>query len=199
MKKCLIIPLHKLKATSMKFEETKLRGSHTVDILAAADERGWFARTFDKDEFNKIGFNSQWVQINHSFTNKAGTIRGMHYQLSPFSEVKLVRCVAGVVFDVIIDLRNESDTFLQWFGTELSAENKKMIFIPEGFAHGFQTLSDNCELIYHHSQFYEPSSERGIKYDDPMINIVWMNKITNISKRDSEHRYIDEKFEGINI
>lgn len=183
----------------MKFEETKLMGSYVVDILAAADERGWFARTFCIDEFRKIGFTANWMQINHSFTNKTGTVRGMHYQLPPFTEIKLVRCIAGSVFDVIIDLRKESDTFLKWFGTELSADNKKMIYIPEGFAHGFQTLTDNCELIYHHSQFYEPGSEAGIKYDDPAINIQWPNTVTNISKRDEEHSYITKNFEGIKI
>jgi len=183
----------------MKFKETKLAGSYVVDIVAAADERGWFARTFDKDEFKKIGFSAEWVQLNHSFTNKGGTLRGMHYQLPPFAEIKLLRCIAGAIFDVIIDLRKNSATFLQWFGTELSAENKKMIYIPEGFAHGFQTLTDNCELIYHHSQFYEPGFEGGIKYDDPMINIQWPTKVTNVSKRDEEHPYLAKNFEGIKI
>ena len=183
----------------MKFEETKLAGSYVADIFAAEDERGWFARTFDKDEFKKINFDGEWVQLNHSFTNVAGTVRGMHYQLPPFAEIKLVRCVAGAIFDVIIDLRKNSDTFLKWFGTELSAKNKKMIYIPEGFAHGFQTLTDNCELIYHHSQFYKPGFEGGIKYDDMMINIKWPGKIINISKRDEQHKYLDKKFEGIKI
>lgn len=183
----------------MKFEETKLKGSFVADIFAAADERGWFARTFCKEEFKKIGFTAEWVQLNHSFTNVAGTIRGMHYQLPPFAEIKLVRCIAGAVFDVIIDLRKNSATFLKWFGTELSAENKKMIYIPEGFAHGFQTLADNSELIYHHSQFYKPGFEGGIKYDDKMINIKWPRKVTTISKRDNEHNYLAENFNGIKI
>lgn len=183
----------------MKFEETKLKGSFVADIFAASDERGWFARTFCKEEFKKIGFTAEWVQLNHSFTNVAGTIRGMHYQLPPFAEIKLVRCIAGAVFDVIIDLRKNSATFLKWFGTELSAENKKMIYIPEGFAHGFQTLADNSELIYHHSQFYKPGFEGGIKYDDKMINIKWPRKVTTISKRDNEHNYLAENFNGIKI
>ena len=183
----------------MKFVETVLKGSYVADVVAANDERGWFARIFDKNEFKNIGFEAEWVQLNHSFTNKTGTVRGMHYQLPPFAEIKLVRCIAGAVFDVIIDLRKNSDTFLQWFGTELSAKNKKMLYIPEGFAHGFQTLTDDCELIYHHSQFYKPGSEGGIKYDDPMINIKWPGKVTNISKRDEEHPYLDKNFEGIKI
>ena len=183
----------------MKFEKTKLPGSYIVDIAAANDERGWFARTFDKNEFTKIGFTGEWVQMNHSFTNKKGTIRGMHYQLPPFAEIKLVRCIAGAVFDVIIDIRNNSDTFLQWYGTELSAGNKKMLYIPEGFAHGFQTLTDNCELIYHHSQFYKPGFEGGIKYNDTLINIEWPQEITNLSNRDEEHAYLADNFEGIKI
>ena len=183
----------------MKFEQTKLAGSYVVDILATTDERGWFARTFDKEEFKQIGFNGEWVQLNHSFTNKKGTVRGMHYQLPPFAEIKLVRCSAGAVFDIIIDLRENSDSFLQWFGTELSATNKKMLYIPEGFAHGFQTLSDNCELIYHHSQFYKPGFEGGIKYNDALINIQWPADVTNISTRDEEHPFLDKNFKGIKI
>jgi dTDP-4-dehydrorhamnose 3,5-epimerase len=183
----------------MNFKQTKLAGSYVVDIAATTDERGWFARTFDKNEFNKIGFTGEWVQLNHSFTNKKGTIRGMHYQLPPFAEIKLVRCIAGAVFDAVIDLRENSDTFLKWFGTELSAVNKKMLYIPGGFAHGFQTLTDNCELIYHHSQFYKPGVEGGIKYNDELINITWPEKVTNISRRDEEHPLLDKNFTGIKI
>ena len=183
----------------MKFEKTNLEGSYIVDITAASDERGWFARTYDKNEFSQIGFKGEWVQLNHSFTNKKGTIRGMHYQLPPFAEIKLVRCIAGAVFDVIIDLRKNSGTFLHWFGTELSAGNKKMLYIPEGFAHGFQTLADNCELIYHHSQFYQPGFEAGIKYNDTMVNIEWPEEVTTISKRDEAHTYLDSHFQGIKI
>lgn len=181
----------------MNFEETKLAGSHVINISPVVDERGWFARTYCKDEFKKIGFNGEWVQINHSFTGKKGIIRGMHYQVPPFAEIKLVRCIAGAVFDVIIDLRKHSSTFLQWFGTELSAENRKMIYIPEGFAHGFQTLTNNCELIYHHSQYYKPGFEAGIKYNDPMIHIQWQSEPDNVSERDSGHAFLTKNFEGI--
>jgi dTDP-4-dehydrorhamnose 3,5-epimerase len=183
----------------MKFEKTKLSGSYIVDIVAVSDERGWFARAFDKNEFAQIGFMGEWVQMNHSFTNKKGTVRGMHYQIPPFAEIKLVRCIAGAVFDVIIDVRKNSDTFLHWFGTELSAANKKMLYIPEGFAHGYQTLTDNCELIYHHSQFYTPGFEAGIKYNDKMIKIEWPAEVTNTSKRDDEHPHLADNFEGIKI
>lgn len=138
----------------MIFTETLLKGSYIIELSAFTDDRGWFARTYCKNEFAAIGHTAEWVQMNHSFTKDKGAIRGMHYQLPPFSEIKMVRCIAGAVYDVIVDLRKDSPTFLQWYGTELSAANKKMLYIPEGFAHGFQTLQNDCELIYHHSQFY---------------------------------------------
>jgi dTDP-4-dehydrorhamnose 3,5-epimerase len=181
----------------MNFTETPLKGSFVVDLNPFADSRGWFARTYCKNEFEKIGHNKEWLQLNHSATFKKGTIRGMHYQIQPFSEIKLVRCIAGSVYDVIIDLRKKSRTFLQWFGAELSAQNKKMIYIPEGFAHGFQTLTDDCELIYHHSALYVPDSEGGIKYDEPRVNIKWPLDVTEMSQRDQDHPYIDNNFNGI--
>ena len=181
----------------MIFRETPLKGCYIIELSPFIDERGWLARTYCKNEFGKIGHTKEWVQLNHSFTNKPGTIRGMHYQLAPFAEIKLVRCIAGAVYDVVIDLRKESPTFLQWSGVELSAENKKMIYIPEGYAHGFQTLSDNCELIYHHSQFYKTGIEAGIKYDDPKLNIMWPSSVTNISERDKQHPLLDVNFKGV--
>jgi len=183
----------------MNFEATGLNGSYVVTIVPVTDDRGWFVRTFCKDEFKKIGHNDEWVQINHSFTNEAGTIRGMHFQKPPFAETKLIRCIAGNVFDVIIDLRKNSNTFLKWFGVELSAENKKMIYIPNGFAHGFQTLTDSCQLIYHHTAFYTPGFEEGIKYNDKMIHISWPKEVTRISERDNGHQWLSSSFEGINI
>jgi len=181
----------------MIFTETKLRGSYVVGLEPFTDERGWFARTYCKNEFAAIGHSAEWVQLNHSFTKLPGAIRGMHYQLPPFSEIKLVRCIAGAVFDVIIDLRKDSPTFLQWFGTEISAANRNMMYIPAGFAHGFQTLSDDAELIYHHSQFYEPGVEGGISYDDPKVKIEWPLELTTISERDMQHPYLGNEFEGI--
>ncbi len=183
----------------MKFTETVLKGSYVIDLEPMIDERGWFVRTFCKDEFRRIGHTAEWVQLNHSFTKKKGTIRGMHFQLSPFTEIKLVRCISGAVFDVIIDLRKSSSTFLKWFGVELSAENKKMIYIPEGFAHGFQSLTKDCELLYHHSALYTPGFEGGIRYNDKFVNINWPKKVTEISKRDKEHPLLNESYEGINI
>lgn len=181
----------------MIFTETALKGSYVIDLDLYIDERGWFARTYCKNEFAKIGHTKEWVQSNHSFTIQSGTIRGMHYQLPPFSEIKQVRCIAGAVYDVIVDIRKGSETFLQWVGIELSAANNKMIYIPEGFAHGFQALSDNCELIYNHSQFYEPGVEGGIKYNDTIINITWPLPVTNISARDNGHPVLDANFKGI--
>lgn len=183
----------------MKFTATGLKGSYVVDTFPIEDERGWFVRTFSKDEFSEIGNLKEWLQMNHSFTNEAGTLRGMHFQKPPFSEIKLVRCVAGKVFDVIIDLRKNSETFLKWFGLELSAENKKMIYIPEGFAHGFITLTDSCQLVYNHSAYYTPGFEGGIKYDDKMININWPAVVKNISARDEGHPALDKNFEGLNL
>ena len=181
----------------MIFTPTSLPGSYRVGLKPFEDERGWFVRTWCKNEFASIGHNSEWVQMNHSFTNKKGTIRGMHFQLPPHGEIKMVRCIAGAVFDVIVDLRKDSPTFLQWFGMELSAVNKDMFYIPQGFAHGFQTLQNNCELLYHHSQFYTPGAEGGILYNDPVVNIEWPLAAKNISERDAKHTLLNENFKGI--
>jgi dTDP-4-dehydrorhamnose 3,5-epimerase len=181
----------------MIFNETLLKGSYVIELEPFADERGWFARTFCKEEFSKIGHDKEWLQLNHSYTKQHGLVRGMHYQVPPFSEIKLVRCIAGAVYDVIIDLRKGSSTFLNYFGTELSSTNKKMIYIPEGFAHGFQTLTDNCELIYHHTAMYMPGSEGGIKYDDKIPGIEWPLPITAVSERDKAHNYLEKDFKGI--
>lgn len=181
----------------MIFSPAPLNGSYVIELSPFSDSRGWFARTYCKDEFKQIGHSKEWVQLNHSVTYKTGSIRGMHYQVQPYSEIKMVRCIAGAVYDVIIDLREGSSTFLNWFGTELSAENKNMLFIPEGFAHGFQTLTDNSELIYHHTELYTPGAEAGIKYNEPLVNIQWPLAITEISERDKNHPYLDVHFKGI--
>lgn len=181
----------------MIFTPTVLAGSFVIEPSVFEDDRGWFARFYCKNEFEAIGHKKEWVQLNHSFTKEKGTIRGMHYQLYPFREIKMVKCIAGAAYDVIIDLRKNSPTFLKWFGTELSAKNKRMLYIPEGFAHGFQCLQDNCELIYHHSEFYAPNSEAGVKYNDPMINISWPLPVANLSPRDESHAPLKENFKGI--
>jgi len=181
----------------MIFTPTHLKGVYIIDLQPVGDSRGWFSRTYCKKEFTAIGHHKEWVQLNHSFTAAKGSVRGMHYQLPPFSEIKMVRCIAGAVLDVVIDLRKDSPTFLQWMGVELSAGNKKMIYIPEGFAHGFQCLMDNCELLYHHSEFYTPGAEGGIRYNDPLVGINWPLEPTEISDRDQTHPFLDKNFKGI--
>jgi dTDP-4-dehydrorhamnose 3,5-epimerase len=181
----------------MKFLPTPLKDSYIITLDTIQDSRGWFARVYCKDEFKQIGHDKEWVQLNHSFTSAKGALRGMHFQYPPFREVKMVRCIAGAVYDVIIDLREDSPTFLQHIGVELSAANKLMLYIPEGFAHGFQALTADCELLYHHSEFYTPGSEGGIKYNDPKINIAWPLPVTDISERDNKHAELTENFKGI--
>jgi dTDP-4-dehydrorhamnose 3,5-epimerase len=181
----------------MIFTPTSLAGSYVIDLETKPDERGWFARYYCKKEFKEIGHTKEWVQMNHSFTAQKGTIRGMHFQLHPYKEIKMLRCIAGSVYDVIIDLRKDSATFLKWTGVELSAANKKMLYIPGGFAHGFQCLEDNCELIYHHSEFYNPEAESGIRYNDPAVTIKWPLPVTVLSPRDESHSLLTENFKGI--
>lgn len=181
----------------MIFTQTELSGCYTVDLQPFSDERGWFARTYCKNEFAAIGHDAEWVQLNQSFTRTKGTVRGMHFQLRPFEEIKLVRCIAGSVFDVVVDIRKDSPTFLTWTGVELSAANKRMIYIPRGFAHGFQALTGDAELIYHHSQFYTPGVEGGIRADDPMLGIQWPLPVTGLSDRDQQHPLLDDHFKGI--
>lgn len=181
----------------MIFSPTFLSGSFIIEPNVLTDDRGWFARFYCKNEFKEIGHKKEWVQLNHSVTNKKGSIRGMHFQVKPFGEIKMVKCIAGAVYDVIIDLRQDSETFLNWFGTELSAKNRKMLYIPEGFAHGFQCLEDKCELIYHHSEFYTPAAEAGLRYDDPVIKINWPLPLTVISPRDELHPFLDGNFKGL--
>ena len=181
----------------MTFQPTTLEGSYTITLTPNSDDRGWFARTYCEKEFAAIGHHENWVQLNHSYTGKAGTIRGMHFQVPPFKEIKLVRCIRGSVYDVIIDIRKNSTTFLHWYGVKLSPADTNMLYIPAGFAHGFQTLEDDSELIYHHSAMYEPGHEGGIQYNDPAVAIRWPLAVTVISDRDRNHPPITENFKGI--
>lgn len=183
----------------MVFIKTPLAGAFVIKLEPFQDERGLFARTFCQKEFEQIGHTENFVQFNHSMTVAKGCIRGMHFQKPPFAEIKLIRCIKGKVWDVIVDIRQNSMTFLKWFGVELSAENQKMIYIPKGFAHGFQTLEPNTELIYHHTAFYTPSAEGGLKYDDPKLKIDWKLTPEQLSKKDQEYNYINENFKGIVI
>lgn len=181
----------------MIFSPTPLKDSYIIEPEQFNDNRGWFARYYCKKEFSRIKHQKDWVQLNHSFTLKKGTVRGMHYQIAPYMEIKMIRCIAGAVFDVIVDLRKNSSTFLRWFGVVLSAQNKKMLYIPEGFAHGFQSLSDDVELLYHHSEYYNPAAENGIRYDDPRLKIEWPLPVSIISEKDSAQPYFDNNFKGI--
>lgn len=181
----------------MQFDQTFLSGLYIINLNLFTDERGWFARTYCKREFEQIGHHKEWAQINHSFTKQKATLRGLHFQYPPFGEAKLIRCISGSIYDVAVDIRKDSPTFLKWFGIELSSENKKMIYMPEGFAHGFQALSNDCEIMYFHTGFYTPDAEGGIKYDDPLIKINWTLPISEISERDQKHPYLAETFKGI--
>jgi dTDP-4-dehydrorhamnose 3,5-epimerase len=157
----------------MIFIETKLKNAFIIESERIEDHRGFFARAWCKNEFKAHGLNDRLVQCNLSFNRHRGTIRGMHYQESPHEETKIVRCTRGAIYDVIIDLRRESATYLKWIGVELTAENRKMLYIPEGFAHGYQTLENNTEIFYLTSQFFSPESERGVCWDDPTFAIEW--------------------------
>lgn len=183
----------------MKFFETKLKDVYIIEPEPFIDERGKFYRVFCENELKEIGLTKKIVQINQSLTKQKGAIRGLHFQYPPKAEIKMVKCVSGSIFDVAIDLRKNSPTFLQWHGEILSAENMKMMVVPEGFAHGFQALEDNCEIIYFVTEFYSPENEEGVRYNDPKINIKWSLKITNISDKDRNQDLLDENFLGITI
>lgn len=177
----------------MIFTETKLKGAFLIDIEPREDERGFFARSWCEDEFAKYGLNTRVVQCNISFNKKRGTLRGMHYQSEPFPEAKLARCTAGAIYDVILDLRPNSPTFKQWVSVELTAENRRALYIPEGFAHGFQTLEDNTEVFYQMSEFYHPECARGVRWDDPAFGIEWPIEEIIISVSDKQFTLIGKQ------
>jgi dTDP-4-dehydrorhamnose 3,5-epimerase len=170
----------------MRFIETPLNGAWVVDLDLLGDERGWFARTFDAEEFAARGCNPNVVQCNASFNAREGTLRGMHYQAEPHGESKLVRCARGAVFDVAVDLRAGSPTHTRWHGVELSAANRLAFYIPPGLAHGFQTLSDDAEVLYQMGHAYVPEAARGVRWDDPAFAIEWPEPASErtISERD---------------
>lgn len=183
----------------MEFIKTPLEGLYIIKHNVLQDDRGLFTRTFCKEEFKSIGFEKDFLQFNHSFNVKKGTIRGLHYQLKPCTETKLIRCVQGAVYDVAVDIRQGSTTFLQYFGIELSSTNFLSILIPDGFAHGFQTLEDNSALIYHHTQKYTPIADAGLRYDDDMIKINWPLPPVNVSNKDYSYTLLDYQFKGLII
>lgn len=157
----------------MRFLATPLPGAWVVELDLLADERGWFARTFDAHEFAERGLDPTVVACNASFTARRDTLRGMHYQADPHGEPKLVRCVRGAIYDVAIDLRRDSPAFCRWHAVELSADNRRLYYLPPGLAHGFQTLTDDCEVAYQMGSPYVPDASRGVRWDDPAFGIEW--------------------------
>lgn len=169
----------------MIFKETGLKGAYVIEPERIEDHRGFFARAWCRKEFDNVGLETDFVQCNLSFNISKGTVRGMHFQKNPYQEVKLVRCIKGEIFDVIVDLVPASDTYMQWFGIHLTEENRKMLYVPKNYAHGYQTLCDGSEVFYQVSQFYMPGSEGGLRWDDAELAIQWpITKGVTISEKD---------------
>lgn len=168
----------------MKFFKTKLSGVFRAHIEPRCDERGFFARSWCEQEFESNGLNSRLVQCNVSFNTRKGTLRGMHYQAAPYPEAKLVRCTRGAIYDVVVDLRRESPTFRQWIGATLTADNREMLYVPEGCGHGFLTLENETEVFYQMSEFYHSDLARGVRWNDPAFGIEWPAGVEQISERD---------------
>lgn len=176
----------------MIFTETKLAGAYLVELERFDDKRGFFARSWSQKEFAAQGLESRLVEINVSFNHLKGTLRGMHYQEAPHGQVKVVRCTRGAIFDVIIDLRPSSSTFKQWVAAELTADNHSALYIPLDFAHGFQTLMDNSEILYQMSDPFVPGSGRGVRWNDPAVGIDWPDDVRTINARDAEYPDFEE-------
>lgn len=171
----------------MRFIPTNLFGAYLIEPELISDERGFFARTYCRDEFAQKGLNPGLFQCNISYNKVCGTLRGMHYQKEPYPEAKLVRCTQGAIYDVIVDLRTDSSTFSQWFGVELTAENRKGLYVPEGFAHGFLTRMDDTEVLYQMSEFFHAECGAGVRWNDPVFAIDWPGDIAMISDRDAHY------------
>jgi len=177
---------------------TSMQGLFVIEPNTFSDDRGSFSRVYCEEELR--GFSNITIkQINHSLTKEKGTVRGLHFQYEPNTETKMVKCIKGSVFDVIVDIRKDSATFLKTFSIELTEKNQKMIYIPKGFSHGFQTLEDDTELLYFHSSIYTPSNEGALNVVDPLLDIKWPLDIINLSKRDDKHEFLDINFKGIEI
>ena len=171
----------------MNFGPTPLADAFVIEMQLFSDDRGFFSYSFDRSKMEAAGIKAELVQSNLSFNHKKGTLRGMHFQIEPRAQPKLVRCTAGAVFDCIVDLRPQSPTYCQWFGVELSAANHRSLYIPKGFAHGFQTLEDNSELLYDMFEWYAPETARGVRYNDPAFAIKWPLEVSVISDRDATY------------
>jgi dTDP-4-dehydrorhamnose 3,5-epimerase len=179
--------------------DTPIPDLKIIERQQLGDSRGFLSRLFCADELAVAGWHKPIMQINQTFTPKQGTMRGMHFQRPPHAEMKLVTCLRGAIWDVAVDLRAESPTFMQWHAEELSAANHRALLIPEGFAHGFQSLSGDCELIYLHSAAYAPRAEAGLNPQDPMLSISWPLAITGLSSRDAQHPMLDHSFKGVTL
>lgn len=177
--------------------ETSINGLRILQRKPIGDTRGYFERLFCNEELAELVPGASIAQINHTVTVNVGTVRGMHFQKPPHAEIKFVSCLCGEVFDVAVDLRYKSPTFLQWYAELLTADNHKTLVIPEGFAHGFQTLTDNCEMLYFHTAAYQPVAEDGLNAQDPRLGITWPLPVNNLSSRDAAHPFLDNGFKGI--
>lgn len=185
--------------SKLKIENTKLEGLYVLQSVIHEDDRGSFSRVFCEEELSEVLAGENIKQINHSVTDTKGTVRGMHFQYAPNTEVKIVKCIKGKILDVVVDIRKDSKTFLKQFSIELSAKNKTMLYIPKGFAHGFQTLENNTELFYLHTNIYTPNNEGALNIRDPLLNINFPLDIINLSKKDNEQAFIDNNFKGIEV
>ena len=182
----------------LKIITTSFNDLFVIEPNKYEDERGSFSRVYCAEELKELT-SIDIKQINHSFTKDKGTVRGMHFQYEPNCEVKIVKCISGSILDVVVDIRKNSPTFLKYFSIKLTKENQKMLYIPKGFAHGFQTLEDDTELLYMHSNIYTPSNEGALNVKDPLLGIKWLLDIKNLSKRDKEHKFLSTTFKGIDI
>lgn len=183
----------------MKIGQTTISGVMVVETCTQVDHRGAFARLYCERELTPVIGNRRIVQMNYSRTSIAGAVRGMHFQRPPYAEMKFVRCLKGKVWDVAVDLRADSPTFLKWFAVELSPGNARMLVVPEGCAHGFQSLEAESELLYLHSSFYNPEAEGGVRHDDPRLGITWPLPVADISARDISHPFIGPDFKGMYV
>lgn len=183
----------------MKYKATDISGVFVIEASPFSDNRGSFARLFCENELSPVLGNRRIVQINHSVTQRTGSVRGMHFQYPPHAEMKIIRCLKGRVFDVAVDLRKNSKTFLKWHAQELSPDNNLALVVPEGCAHGFQALEPASELLYLHTAFYEKNTEGGVRCNDPILAIQWPQPITDISEKDKTHELLSNEFTGIEL
>lgn len=190
-------PAQAAPAGALRFTPTTVHGAYLIEGVRRGDDRGFFARLFCAEEFAAHGLESRFAQANNSLTGRRHTLRGMHYQLPPAAEVKLVRCVRGSLFDVVADLRPDSPTYGKWFGAELTADNRRMLYVPRGCAHGFLTLQDDTEALYLVSDAYAPQQERGLRFDDPFLSIAWPATPAELSGKDAAWPAFDPAFHGV--